>query len=325
MNETDAFEAFDEGLKLDPLERLRAEKCHNEITLLLKAKGLIVSAFLQGSFARKTMIKPLRDIDKVVILDESLRDPSPDEVMDRLERVLSTSYLKATFERTRHSLKLDFGSDSFCFDIVPAWETPTGDDDVLIADRDHRNWKRSNTRELMRVVAERNKQTDGVFVHVVRMIKHLVADQMNKIIPGLHVESIAYAVLTCATPFADACIAVLDAGTRMLGGSYSDPTGTDPISARLTPERRLQAQGAFQAAAAQAVEAHRLAEAGDDANAIRVWHELFGDPFPAAQSQSLRTALAAAAGGSVTRTGHVSPTTAARQVARPTRAWGRDA
>ena len=92
MNQTEAFEKFDDALKLNPADRGRAEKCHNEITLLLKAKGLIIGAFLQGSLARKTMIPPLRDVDKVVILAEALRGLTPDDVMDRLQAVLANVY-----------------------------------------------------------------------------------------------------------------------------------------------------------------------------------------------------------------------------------------
>jgi hypothetical protein len=321
MNETEAFDRFDDELKLDPDERARAEICHNEITALLIACGFIIKAFLQGSFARKTMISPLRDIDKVVILAESLRGLTPDQVMDRLQAVLAKRYPNVTFERTRHSLKLDFGDDSFCFDVVPAWETTTDDDDVLIANRDTGQWDRSNTRELIRVVAERNKQTNDRFIHVVRMIKHLVVHYMNEIVPGLHAESITYLAMTTSMTYAEACIASLEVGTRALGGSYTDPTGKDCISERLSFEQRERAQEAFRIAAARAREAHLLAQAGDRDNALRVWHDLFGDPFPEPASQPLGAALAAAAAGSVTSAGHPSATTRGRQAAPPTRSW----
>src|ERR1017187_2172701 len=68
MKTPDAFGQYDSDLNLDPAEHLRALKFHNELTAALKFDGLISTAFLQGSFARKTMLKPLRDIDKVVIL-----------------------------------------------------------------------------------------------------------------------------------------------------------------------------------------------------------------------------------------------------------------
>ena len=176
----------------------------------------------------------------------------------------------------------------------------------------------------MRVVAERNDECDGLFIHVVRMIKHLVAHQMDEIIPGLHVESIAFLAMKTAMPFADACRGVLATGAEVLGSSYADPTGKDRISDRLAPEQRLQAQLAFSAATERACEAHDLAEAGDQDNAVRVWHELFSKPFPNPPAQALGSALAAAAAGSITSAGHPSESRAGRQSARPTRSWRQD-
>src|SRR5437870_13221021 len=118
---TEAFDLFDESLKLDPKERAAAEKCHNEVSELLRSVGLIVCAFLQGSFARKTMIRPLRDIDKIVVLAPRLRALTPDQVMDAIQRVLAARYPDVTFRRTRHALQVDFGPTTFYFDIVPAW------------------------------------------------------------------------------------------------------------------------------------------------------------------------------------------------------------
>lgn len=321
MNESAAFDQFDVELRLDPSERLRAEKCHNEITIFLTSAGLIVAAFLQGSFRRKTMIKPLRDIDKVVILSEALRGLSPDQVMDRIQAVLAAKYPYATFERTRHSLKIDFGDGDFCFDVVPAWESDTDDDDVMIADRNTNGWKCSNTRKLIRVVAERNKQTNGTLVHTSRMIKHLVAHQMDGVISGLDVESIAYPSISAPMSYAEACVAVLEAGAKMLVSGFTDPTGVDRISDRLSSDDRIRAQVAFAAMASHAREAHDLALAGDHDNAVREWHAIFGEPFTEGSTQTLASALVAASGGSITRSGNVSSTAAARQSAPPTRSW----
>jgi hypothetical protein len=125
------------------------------MTQLLTRAGVIVSAFLQGGFARKTMLAPLRDIDKIVIMAGRLADQpdlqaGPELAMDRIEAVLARAYPHARFSRSRHALKVDFGTDTFSFDIVPAFETLTIDDDVLIADIKDNRWERSNTRELIR-------------------------------------------------------------------------------------------------------------------------------------------------------------------------------
>ena len=47
-------------------------------------------------------------------------------------------------------------------------------------------------RELIRVVAERNEETNGRFVHQTRMGKQAVRHLLDGVVPGLHVESWAY-------------------------------------------------------------------------------------------------------------------------------------
>ena len=318
----EAFERFDDALKLDPAQRIQAEKIHNEITAILQEAGLIVSAFLQGSFARKTMIAPLRDVVKVVILDPSLSGLTPDEVMDRIERCLGKPYPDVRFDRTRHSLQIDFGEDTFYFDTVPSWESTTDDDDICIANRDTYGWQRSNSRELMRMVAKRNSDTGGLFIHQVRMGKQAIKELVDGIVPGLHVESWAYIEITEAIAFDEAVTLILEAGARLLGGNYTEPTGVDTISARLKPEIIAEAKPVLAEAARRAHEARALTAAGDHNEAIRIWRSMLGDCFPEPEEQDDATALRNAFhGGTVTSEGAVSSTGAGRQVARPTRSW----
>jgi hypothetical protein len=96
VNESEAFAEFDEELKLDPAERKAAQRLHNEMTQLLIRAGVIVSAFLQGSFARKTMLAPLRDIDKIVIMAGRLAgqpdlQARPELAMDRSAQIVHQS------------------------------------------------------------------------------------------------------------------------------------------------------------------------------------------------------------------------------------------
>lgn len=323
MNQDEAFQVFDDRLKLNPVERSAAILLHNQITALLRAAGIITSAFLQGSFARKTMLGPLRDVDKIVILADrpDLRASSA-LAMAEIEKVLAVAYPEATFERGRHALKVDFGPERCSFDIVPALETATEDDDVLIANTETGTWDRSNTRTLIRTIAERNQACDGNFVHQVRMGKQLVVHFLADIVPGLHVETYAFAGVAEPLEHAEACCRILEAGARLLAGNYTDPTGVDVISHKLKPGVASQAHAGFVAAAHRAREAQRLAAAGDQDGALAIWHELFGDKFPAPPTQSVADALRRSfEGATVTSAGTVSATSRGRQATVPTRPW----
>lgn len=319
---TDAFDEFDENLKLDPAELKAAQALHNEITDYLTQLGIIVTAFLQGSFARKTMIAPLRDVDKVVILASAMAGVTADAVMDKIQAALAPKYPDATFDRTRHALQVDFGPTSFYFDTVPAWETTTDDDDVCIANRETGGWERSNTRELIRVVATRNAVTRGRFVHQVRMGKQAIKHLLDGAIPGLHVESWAYNEVAEPLAHDEALARILEAGARLLGGRYTEPTGVDAISDRLKPDVVATAKPVLVDAAVRARQARALTNAGDHNEAIRIWHDLLGDcfpePIPQDDGEALRRSFE---GGAVTASGTVTTATGVGQVARPGRSW----
>jgi hypothetical protein len=68
-----AFAAFDESLNLDPRERELAQQVHNDMRAAVSVDGLVVDSFLQGSFARKAMLKPLK-ADIVLLINPALRD-----------------------------------------------------------------------------------------------------------------------------------------------------------------------------------------------------------------------------------------------------------
>lgn len=316
-----AFDLFDEKLKLDPRERAAAEKCHNEVTELLCSVGLIIYAFLQGSFRRKTMIRPLRDVDKVVILHPALRGLTPDQVMDKIQAVLAARYPDASFRRTRHSLQVDFGPTGFYFDIVPAWETTTDDDDddVLIANRETGGWDRSNTRELIRVVAERNEDTNGRFIHQARMGKQAVKHLLAGIVPGLHVESWAYIAIEESLAHDLASARILETGARLVGGDYYEPTGTDLISAHLKPDVVEHAKPVLSKAAADARCSLELTNQGKDEAAISIWHAIFGDDFPPPSTADVNALRSSFLGAGVTTAGRVSQ--ASGNKLTPTRSW----
>jgi len=321
MDTPAAFDRYDRSLNLDPAERLRAQQFHNTLSDCLKGLGLIIAAFLQGSFARKTMLKPLRDIDKVVILHPQyaylLADPMGAQLAAKLiEDTLQTRYPAARFERCRHAIKIDLGDECFSFDIVPAFEVDDGSGDVWIMDigksLDCSDWKRSNTRRMIEVVAERNQACGGALVHQVRHVKHFVRTKHDEIIPGLHVEAIAFACITTKLAHDEAAELIFSCGAELLqpGNSYSDPTGVEQLSNKLDSAARSAAQQTFAAAADAARRARRLAVEGDHAGAVAVWFDIFGEPFPAPPNEKAFLQRLYGAGLAV-----------ATPAVTPTRAW----
>jgi hypothetical protein len=328
----EAFDEFDAALNLDPRERQQAQRRHQEITEVLIAAGIAMSTFLQGSFARKTMPKPLKDVDIVIVLAAALRPlwwvarrNGPAKAMAAIRAVVADRWPEARFDvdgRPAHALQVVFPDISFTFDLVPAFDDENASEDVLIADRDRDRWERSNTRALRRIITERNLATAGVFVHQVRMGKAFKANQpiLAKLC-GLVIESLWYAAITRKTPHPKAMIIALENAATAVLGPVLDPTGVDNLAAEWTPGERHAYSAAFATAARRGREALALSADGEHQAAMEIWHGLFGEPFPQPEPQMAAQALSALSGGSITSTGRAVTSQRGAQTNRPARSW----
>jgi hypothetical protein len=329
---TGAFDEFDAALNLDPREREQAERRHHDVTDCLIAAGIAASTFLQGSFARKTMPKPLKDVDMVIILAEVYRAlwfgagrGGPAAAMTAIRSAVAARWPEARFDvdaRPAHALQVTFPGLAFTFDLVPAFDDTAGGEDVFIADRDLDRWERSNTRTLRRVVAERNQATGGALVHQVRMGKAFKGNEpvLEKVC-GLVIESLCYAAITKKVPHATAVVAVFEHAATAVMGTVPDPTGVDDLAADWTPTQRGAYSQVFATAAARGREALALAADGEHQGAIEVWFAVLGEPFPAPTAQTAAQALSALAAGSITSTGRAVTSQRGAQPNRPGRSW----
>jgi hypothetical protein len=304
MNLAERFATLDENLKLDPDERARAQEVHNLISDILIRAGIAKRTRLQGSLARKTMLPPLHDIDKVIELVDDLMAQfsglvGPLRVMDLIRSVISEEIPNATFEVRMHALGIVLPDDGFDFDAVPAFNPEDGSGWIKIANTHASGvedaWKPSNTYQLIETVSARNVLCGGRFVRQVRMAKQIVETAgLSKALPGLHVETFAYFAITEATAHPQAVGATLAKAYELIGGSYTDPTGEDQISDRLENWTVMATHNTLGGLATSATRALELAANGDETGAAHVWADLFGENFPRptdAQEKTLLTGL----------------------------------
>lgn len=325
-----AFKQFDEDLNLDPPQRKAAVRRHREVTDYLLAVGLAMTTFLQGSFARKTMPKPLKDVDMVIVLSEQLaaqlRGPGgAARAIALVRKAIAEAFPHAQFDvydTPAHALQVIFPDLDFSFDLVPAYADPGGGEDVFIADRENDTWERSNTRTLNRLISERNKATEGRFVHQVRMVKSYKKDhQVLDDTCGLLWESLAYGAITRKMSHSEAVAATLKHAAHALTSAVYDPTGADDLTAEWTAEEHVAYVAAVRAAAQRAEEALRLEADGDHDAAIELWHDILGAPFPSVPLQSATSAWEHLAAGGITATGRAVDSPRANQPVRPGRPW----
>lgn len=320
-----AFVDFDRTLNLDREQHEQAVRIHGQITDRLSGAGLIVGARLQGSFARRTMAKELRDIDKIVFLPLSRQGElegadGPERAMDEIQAELREAYPGATWpKRTTHSLPFQLPGVNFSFDVVPGFRLSSGK--VLIAARGGKArtpWVTSNSLDIVDAVAARNHECNNEFIHVVRMIKAFAAHSTSVTLPGLHIESLVFHALTSKMGFAAACSLVFSKGAEFLRSSYKDPAG-GTLHGRVELVDRRAAERAFKRAAVISDEAIRLDSDGYPDAALQNWSMVFGPDFPATSPDPAK--IIAAAGSTPARTAAGLPHAAGSVPAKPVRAW----
>lgn len=321
-----AFRKFDEALNLDPEVRRQAIACYREATEFLIGRGLVSEGFLQGSFARKTMLKPLKDVDLIVVLSTSTAATvdgsanSPRAALEVIADALGEWRADARIEIKPKAVNVKFPDREFSLDVVPALLGENGD--PYIANADEGRWQQSKVRRLNALVKTRNQECSKRWVHQVRMLKSLkLTNRAFRDLPGLVFESIAYRVIT-QTMSDDVAIEVFlrEASTAVLGVIY-EPTGEDDLTREWDDATRENLANAFGNLHERARQARILDQAGDSRGAHEEWYRLFGEPFPRPAPRSDAELAGLIARGSVTDSGVVSGTSAGKHALRPARAW----
>ena len=273
-----------------------------------------------GSFARRTKVRPLDDIDSMVVLDGTGtseqsawgqgisvridRSTAPlatfDDgggfvssvrVLNRMKAELSglPSYQKAEVRRNQQAVVLNLTSYPWSFDLVPAvgvegfWSGQT--DYYLIPDGSG-HWMRTDPREDQERATRINGQHAGLFLPTVRLVKRWNTH-------GAHVKPTlgSYYVETLAGHVFDGAYAiesVQDGVSQFFSGaglhlqsSCPDPKGLGPdLDADVSWDTKQKVSAALGEASERLKYARFYEGEGDNASAIYWWGRVFGSSFP---------------------------------------------
>jgi hypothetical protein len=300
----DAFEEYEKKVRVPATQAERAKEVHPQVRDAVEADlgELFNRAFLAGSYARKVQTAPkLKDVDIIFVLNdpEGTFAASAHASLERLRTAAKTCDLVASPTRLGvRAVKLPIDGEEFTVDAVAALEDGFGGIRLAryLPDEGKDDWTPANPKGQMDAHWDRNKDTDGVFIPSVRIVKSW--NQRHKwnsknLLPSYLVESILFHSMTGKADFADAMVKFFrDAETHL---STSVPTVACPgspgnyVDERLDDERRGNALQKVQSALADAEAA--VAET-DPGKAMDLWANVFGPAFPAQSGDT--SALAAA-------------------------------
>jgi hypothetical protein len=294
MNVNDAFETFQRIVNAD-IKQVRSARSRRDLFKNAFNKEPDVSEVVpSGSLARGTHKDPINDVDVVIIYDE---DDHPDWGQDGDSAEDALNY---TRKRVNHLLGATHGTharavrlaeprnhavkcflddkddpDAFTVDAMPAFRR---DGALLVPEKQSRGWVATNPEFLIKEVAKRHADW-GKYAGTVRMLKWWAAEQDIKV-KSLVMEVLAldYLPTNRTQPVALKEFFVSAAYFVQGGGIVEDPAGLcgaiqkDLDYLAFGDRLREAADDAGQAVSAQAN--------SQQARAVTMWGQVFGDAFP---------------------------------------------
>ncbi|MEU9018589.1 CBASS oligonucleotide cyclase [Actinomadura sp. NPDC048394] len=295
LTPNDAFYKFRTNLQTTKTENDSASRRQTKIRQQVEAAGTlkVLDTFLTGAYRRETKTKPLRDVDIMIVIDDTAYlKLHPREILLAIRAILAPLYGEARVTCDRFAVRVDFGikivddvsenSEVVSFDVVPAFRSG---DHYLIPDDVTGEWIATNPKIHYDLAVTANKEFSEQWKPLVKMLKKWNAGAGHPIQPSFLIEVMALELLggpwTGSHPrelrrfFATAAHRISDV--------WPDPAGLGPdISGVLDADSSMMegAMLALKEAEVTCTNAIRLEQAGRTGAALQAWRDLFGPLFP---------------------------------------------
>lgn len=275
-----AFQTFLADLELRSTERDDAIRQHTHLRQQLQKRMDVEANFLSGSYARKTAIRPLNDIDVFLVLRptrELNTDAAPATILAAVRTNLEAIYSGKHATIQSRSVNIEFSGTGIAYDVVPAFSA--GEDVYAIPDRDTPSWIETNPKIHSDLSTEANKAAGDKLKPLVKAVKHA-----NNLHDGgarsFHLEVLAWKILTSPPDsYLSGLRTLLDGLAARICDPCPDPAGLGP-DIRPSTAKCQQAEKWLRKMAGLAREAESLAADGRTEEAHGCLRELFGDVWP---------------------------------------------
>jgi hypothetical protein len=283
-----AFATYVSSCEPDDQAAAAAKAAHEKLRDRLKTDGDTKDAhketFLSGSYARRTAIHNINDVDVICIVDIDHTITEPEVVLSWVQGVLTKYYTETRLQGRSIGVK----AKGVWLDIVPS--TPVYDGGPLwIPDRDARQWVQSHPKSQITAATDKNKGTDGYYVQTVKLLKAW-RDRLPtaKSKPKSYIlETLVHGAIGYPSSHARAVVNVLEGiqsnygYLRCLGNV---PHISDPGFSAVNVAKRWDTADfdAFLGQVKPAAETARKAlDSSDEGESRRLWRKLFGATFGA--------------------------------------------
>jgi hypothetical protein len=300
-----AFNEYQKTVDADPEQVAVARDRRDVFKKAFSAEGDVVEVFGSGSLRRSTQLKPIHDVDLIVVFDGDQHDEwglAGTSSQDALNHVRTrvNALLGATngsvdqlvrLGRTRDRAVKCFidppeEDDAFTVDVMPALRQQ--DDTLLLPSTRQAEWNTADPEYLIREVQQRQAQWPYFrpMIRVLKLWRHGVPTKVKSLV----IEVLALECLPVDKSRSEALKAFFTAAAVEVGYGVEDPAGH---CGDIQPDLDSVAlRSALEGARDLAKRACAAAADGNTDGAAQVWRELFGEDFPAAEEKKTTPAAA---------------------------------
>jgi hypothetical protein len=265
-----------------------AKDAHEKVRERLKTdddtKEAHKDTFLSGSYARRTAMHDINDVDVIYIIDIDHTITEAEVVLSWLRGVLSKYYKETRLQGRSIGASAAKG---MWLDVVPSTPVSADDGPLWIPDRDAKQWVQSHPKGQIAAAISKNKATGGYYIQTVKLLKAW-RDRLptEKSKPKSYIlETLVHQTISSPSSHARAVVSVLE-GIQSSYGFYRGtgivPQITDPGYFSVNVAKRWTSDdfGAFLDQVKPAAETARKAlDATDETESRKLWRKLFGSTF----------------------------------------------
>lgn len=260
------------------------EKVREELRTDNESKDAHKDTFLSGSYARRTAINDINDVDIIWALDIDHNVTEPEVLLAWVQGILARHYKET--KRQGRSVGANTPSGVW-LDIVPACQVWGDDGPLWIPDREARAWVQTHPKGQIAASRNKNEITNGYFVQVVKLMKfwrdRLLTDSCK--VKSYILEALIHGAIGSSSSHANAIVNVLEGVERKYGwyrNTNTVPTIPDPgypsvnVAKHWTSGDFTEFMQQVKAAAATARAAY---DSSDEAVSRKLWRKVFGPQF----------------------------------------------
>jgi hypothetical protein len=249
-----------------------------------ESKDAHKDTFLSGSYARRTAINDINDVDVICVLDIDHTITQPEVVLAWVQGILARHYDEVRPQGRSIGAEAAKG---VWLDIVPATLVSGDDGPLWIPDRDAKQWVQTHPKGQIEAGLSKNKTTNGYFVQIVKLLKSWRDPLPTKScqLKSYILETLIHRTIGIPFSHAGAIVNVLEGIERSYGAFRNTDTVPiifDPGYAMVNVAKRWSADdfNDFMTQVKSAAATARAALDSPDENESRkLWRRLFGSTF----------------------------------------------